>query len=125
MYYVVVSITWRHRTCYFSHCQAIHADQVSAVKIFGRDVCIFVPKNLYCSKINISHKCKEWDFKICAMQLEIKSSKLIILSLYSPPTGDFNQFIMNPYDALKYLYKLRADFSICGDIKTDYLIESN
>jgi len=41
------------------------------------------------------------------------------------PTRDLNQFIKNLDDALKHLYKPKAEFLSCGDIKTDYLIESN
>ena len=63
--------------------------------------------------------------EICAVELEIKSSILIILSLYRTPTGDFNQFIKYLDDVLKHLYKPKAEFLICGDIHTDYLIESN
>ena len=56
-------------------------------------MCIFVHKDLHFSKINISPNCKEKDLEICAIKLETKSSKLIILNLYRAPTGDFNQFI--------------------------------
>jgi exonuclease III len=80
---------------------------------------------LYFSKINISRNCKEKDFKICAVKVETKSSKLIILSLYRVPTGHFNQFIKNLDDTLKHLYKPEAELLICGDINTDYLIDSN
>jgi len=41
------------------------------------------------------------------------------------PTRDFNRFIKNLDDALKHLYKPKAEFLNCGDITTDYLIESN
>ena len=61
---------------------------------------------------------------ICAVELETKSSKLIVLSLYRVPTGDFNQLIKYLDDALKYLYKLKVELLICADINTDYLIES-
>jgi hypothetical protein len=74
----------------------------------------------------ISHvtvKKKNWE--ICAVELETEASKLIILSLYRAPTGDFNRFIKNVDDTLKYLYKPKAEFLICGDINTDYLIESS
>jgi hypothetical protein len=65
--------------------------------------------------------------EIYAVELETKSSKLIVLSLYRAPTGNFNQVIKNVDDDLKHLYKLvaEAELLICGDIKTDYLIESN
>jgi len=62
---------------------------------------------------------------ICAVEVQTKSSKLIILSSYRVPTRDFNQFIKNLDDALKYLYKSTVEFLIFGDINTDYLIESN
>jgi hypothetical protein len=41
------------------------------------------------------------------------------------PPGDFNQFIKNLDDALKHLYKPKAEFLNCGDITTDYLVEGN
>ena len=59
---------------------------------------------------------------MCATDLHIKPSKLIILSLYRPPTGYFNQFIENLDDALEYLYKPKAEFLICGVVNTDCLI---
>jgi hypothetical protein len=63
--------------------------------------------------------------EICAVELEAEASKLMTLSLYRAPTGEFNQFIKNLDDTLKYLYKPKAEFLICGDINTNYLIESN
>jgi hypothetical protein len=53
-------------------------------------VCVFVLKGLYFSKINISHNCREKDLEICAIELETKSSKLIIISLHRAPMSDFN-----------------------------------
>jgi hypothetical protein len=41
------------------------------------------------------------------------------------PTGDFNQFIKNLDDGLKHLYKPKVEFLNCGDITTNYLVESN
>ena len=62
--------------------------------------------------------------EICAVELQTKSPKLIILSSYRVPTGDFNQFIKNLDDALKYLYKPKVELLTFGDINTDYLIEN-
>ena len=78
-------------------------------------VFLFLKTSLYFCKINISQHCKEEDLEICAFELE---TKLIIVSLYRGSTGDFNQFMMNLDDALKHLYKPKAEFSICGDMKT-------
>jgi hypothetical protein len=63
--------------------------------------------------------------EICAVKIETKETKLIVFCLYRAPTGDFNQFIKHLDDTLKLLYKPKAEFLICGDINTDYLIESN
>jgi len=62
--------------------------------------------------------------EICAVELQTKSPKLIILSSYRVSTGDFHQFIKNLDDALKYLYKPKVELLIFGDINTDYLIEN-
>jgi len=43
--------------------------------------------------------------EICAVELGTKSFKLIILSLYRMPTGNFNQLLKYLDDALKRLYK--------------------
>ena len=86
-------------------------------------VCIFVHKDLYFSKIIVTY-CQEKYLEICDVELQTKSSKLIILCSYRVHTGDFSQFVKNLDDALKYLYKYKVKLSIFGDINTDYLIES-
>jgi hypothetical protein len=63
--------------------------------------------------------------EICAIQLETKSSNLIILSLYRAPSGDFQQFLRGFYDILKHLYNPKNEFLICGDINIDYLNQNN
>jgi hypothetical protein len=60
--------------------------------------------------------------EIFAIELQIKSTKLITLNLYRAPTRDFNQFIKNLDDAMKHLYKPKLEFLICADMNTDYLI---
>jgi hypothetical protein len=107
------------------HYQGKYWDQVSAIKIYRREVCIFIRKYLCFSKISISCQRKDQDLEICAIALETKSSKLIILSLYRAPTRDLNQCIQNQDDALKNLHKSKAEFLICGNIHPDLLIESN
>jgi exonuclease III len=88
-------------------------------------VCIFVRNDLYFNEIDITHNSREKDLEICAVEIETKANKLIIFCLYRGPTGDLNQFIKHLDDTFKLLYKLKAEFLICGDINTDYFIESN
>jgi hypothetical protein len=54
----------------------------------------------------------------CAVELETKSSKLIILSLYRALTGDFNQLKNYIGDALQHPYKPKVELLICADIHT-------
>ena len=88
-------------------------------------MCILVPKDLDVNKIDILQNCREKDLEICAVELETGASKLIVLSIYGAPTGDFNQFFKKLDDTLKYLCKPKTEFLICGDINTDYLLESS
>ena len=85
-------------------------------------VCIFVPKDLNINKTDILPTCREKDLEICAVELETVASKLIVLRA---PTGDFNHFLTKLDDTLKYLCKPKSEFLLCGDINTDYLLESN
>ena len=48
-------------------------------------VCIFVRKDLYVNKIDISHNSREKDLEICAVEIETKATKLIIFYLYRAP----------------------------------------
>jgi hypothetical protein len=57
-------------------------------------VCIFVRKDQNVNKIDILQNCSEKDLEICAAELETGASKLIVLSIYRAPTGDFNQFLI-------------------------------
>ena len=58
-------------------------------------MCIFAHNDKNVNKIEILQNCKEKDLEICAVELETKASKLIILSIYRGPMGDFNQFLKN------------------------------
>jgi hypothetical protein len=84
----------------------------------------FVKKDQCFKKIDISHHSKEQDLEICAIQLETKSSNLIILSLYRAPSGDFQQFVRGLDATLKHLYNPKTEFLISGDINIDYLNEN-
>jgi hypothetical protein len=58
-------------------------------------VCIFVRKDLNVNKTDILQNCREKDVEICAVELETGAYKLIVLSIYRTPTGDFNQLLKN------------------------------
>ena len=84
-------------------------------------MCIFVRQDLDINKTDIAHICREKNLEICAVELETKASKLTGLSEYRAPTGDFNLFLTKLDGTLKYLYKPKTEFLLCGDINTDYV----
>ena len=49
-------------------------------------VCIFVRKVLNFNKVDISHTCRDKDLKVCAVELEIEASKLIVLCRWDTNT---------------------------------------
>lgn len=63
--------------------------------------------------------------EIWAFELETKSSKLILLSLYRAPAGNGNQFIKNLDNTLKHLYIPKGEFLIFADINRDDVMETN
>jgi len=87
-------------------------------------VCIFVCNDLNVNKIDILQNYRKKDLETCAVELETGASKFIVLSIYRAPTGDFNQFFKKLDGTLKYLYKPKTEFLICGDINMDYFLES-
>jgi hypothetical protein len=70
--------------------------------------------------MNMSHNCLQKDLEICVIELQTKSSKLIILSLQEILIN-----LKNLDDTLGHLYKTKAEFLMFGDINTDYLKETN
>jgi exonuclease III len=88
-------------------------------------VCTFVKTHQHFSKIDIFHNCNEQDFESCAIQLVTKTSHLIILSLYSAPSGEISEFLRRLDSTLKHLYNPKSEFIIFGDININYLNESS
>jgi hypothetical protein len=87
-------------------------------------VSVFIRKDQCFKKIDALHYCEEQMLEICAVQLETKTSNIIIC-LNRAPSGDFNQFIKRLDVTSKYLYNPKSEFLICGDINTDHLTENN
>jgi len=82
-------------------------------------VCIFVREYQSFNKIGILLHCARRTLKVCAVELETKSSNFRILALYRAPSANFNQFIKRLDATLKYLYNPKSEFLICGDCLND------
>jgi hypothetical protein len=68
----------------------------------GGGVCnFFFIKTCISAKLVFHITVKKRNWKICAVELETGSFKLVILNLYRVPTGDYNQFMKNLDHVLK------------------------
>jgi Na+-translocating ferredoxin:NAD+ oxidoreductase RnfC subunit len=64
---------------------------VEEVKNCG--VCIYICEDLKFSTINLHKYCKEQILEISGIQIEINEAKIMILSTYRAPSGNFDYFI--------------------------------
>jgi hypothetical protein len=85
-------------------------------------VAIYIHKSIQCSNTDIVNYCKEKDIEICALKISYCDQKICIITLYRPPSGNFDFFLLNLDSALHLLYTSTLHIIICGDI--DYLVES-
>jgi hypothetical protein len=59
------------------------------------------------------------------VQLNLQNNIFYILTIYRSPSGNFTNFVNYLEHILQLLYKPKIDLIICGDIKINYLEESN
>lgn len=80
----------------------------------------FKPKNIKYIKSFAS----ETTIELCAVSLCYKQTKINIIAIYRPPTGNFNMFVNNLSYALQVASKQNSVVVLCGDLNIDYLKES-
>ena len=78
-------------------------------------------KSLKYEGVDIRNYCKEKDLEACAIKLNLNSTHICILSIYRPPSGNFNFFTNNLDLILNKLHNPTSKLIICGDINIDYL----
>lgn len=88
-------------------------------------VCIFVHEDLEFSSISLDKYCKEKDIEVCAVGLKLTSIRLIILTIYRSPSGNFTNFLINLDNILNTLHGNKVEFMICRDININYLENCN
>jgi exonuclease III len=88
-------------------------------------VCIFLQEDLYFTTINLQKYCKEQDIEIIAIQSKLNGNKVIILSIYRAPVGDYDYFLNKLHYILNLLHRHNTEFILCGDININYLEHNN
>ena len=84
-------------------------------------VCIYICKYFQFSTINLENYCKEKDFEICALKLNLQKHNFIIICTYRAPTGDFTHFWTQLEIILNELHNISNEFILCGDFNIDYI----
>jgi hypothetical protein len=84
---------------------------------------LFVVMNY--STLNLEIYSTDIDFEVCAIQLNISSKKVYILTIYRSPSGNFSKFMTDLEHILQLFYNPKVDLIIYGDINLNYLEETN
>jgi hypothetical protein len=58
-------------------------------------VCIFVKEDVLYQMMDLRRICREKTFEVCAVKLQIASTKLIVFCIHRAPSGNLNQFFFN------------------------------
>jgi hypothetical protein len=73
----------------------------------------------------VSCYCEEENFETCTVQLEIKRFLMLIICIYTSPSGDFGHFLRLLDSTSKFLQKPKTEFVICGDMNVDYVTDNH
>jgi exonuclease III len=84
-------------------------------------VSIFGHKSLTFTNIPLEGNCKEQDIEVCAVKLNLSNTKIIIISIYRLPSGNFKYFLKKLDTILNTLHSNKEEFIICGDVNVNYL----
>jgi hypothetical protein len=77
-------------------------------------VCIYTHTSLRIVNINLNKYCKEKDFEVCAVKLNLSSNKLCIITIYRAPTGNIDTFITKLDTILGKLYTQNRNILFVG-----------
>jgi exonuclease III len=69
--------------------------------------------------VNTEHWNKTW--KLRPSKQKINQDKVIIISIYRAPLGNFDYFLNKLEYILNYLHKYNMEFITCGDLNVNFL----
>lgn len=67
----------------------------------GGGVCIFIHNALKFSTINLYEFCKDKDFEVCTILLELSCTKTLVIMVHRSPSDDFQSFLNRLVDIIK------------------------
>jgi len=77
--------------------------------------CIFVHESIDFDSISTNHICKEKDLEICAVILNLPMIKIVFITIYKQPTGNYNYFLRKLDSFFKFIiYPKKWNLSSVG-----------
>jgi hypothetical protein len=73
---------------------------------------IYIQEELKFTTIDLQKYCKEQDFEIAAIQINLNRDKIIIFRIYRAPSGNFDYFLNKLDNILNSLNKYNSEFII-------------
>jgi hypothetical protein len=126
-----------HITCLSEHCLVYHTllmikpntyylvSRFSKQSYSGRAVCMCINSYLESNMIDQSQYRVEKFVEVCVAQINISNHSIILLCIYTSPSGNFGEFAVKLDLILKYLHKPKVQFVICGDFSVKFLTHSS
>jgi len=65
---------------------------------------VFVYESTDFDSVSTHHICKEKDLEICAVKLNVPKIKIVIITIYRSPTGNYNYFLRKLDSFINSLY---------------------
>jgi len=87
-------------------------------------VCIFIQDNIHFTNINMDRYSIEKVIEICFVKLRILSCIIVIITVYTSPSGNIAYFLSNLEAALNQIYSNTVDIILCGDFNVNYLSDN-
>lgn len=114
-----------------------HPDQISNMATPGYDLvtsycrptrqnggtALYVNHKYEAQTIDVQDFNIEMQFECCAIKFNAAGHKMMVLSIYHPPSGDVNLFLTQLSNVLEFYNEYDRMF-ICGDFNINYLVDS-
>jgi len=83
---------------------------------------MYMNSNMERNTIDLSQYCTVKVIEVCTHQIKIGNHPSILLCTLRTPSGNFSETVVQLDLILKYLYKPKLEFIICGDFNVNFLI---
>jgi exonuclease III len=84
-------------------------------------VCIFIHNSIKFDNILFEKYCIEKDMEVYDCKLIYTNIRIMVVTVYRSPTGNFDIFLQKLHNILSVHYSNKVEFIICGDVNINYL----